>query len=116
MIASVPNSPLRRGIISVKIILFLLLLILFVAFVNKNMRYVELYYYDYKLQMQSLSVPLFAVIITTFMAGFFSAWFWGYIARMKLKASLRKQTKTIQNMNEELEKIKAAPRRDIVNE
>jgi uncharacterized integral membrane protein len=110
--SGVPTDSMRRGFTALKIILFLLLLIVFVSFVIKNMGSVDLYYYDYKLQMQVFSVPLFLVILATFTLGFLSAWFFGFLTQMRLKASLRKQTKAIQDMNEELGKLKAAPLQD----
>lgn len=100
---------LRRGVTAAKIIVFLLILIIFVSFVIKNMGSVDVYYYDYKLEMQNIRIPLFAVILASFIMGFFIAWFFGFLSRMKLNARLCRQTKTIQDMNEELEKLKSAP-------
>lgn len=99
---------LKRGVTAVKIILFLLTLILFVSFVTKNMADVDLYYYNYMLQMQSVKVPLMIVILASFLAGFLVAWIPALFTRLRLSIRLRRQTKTIQDMNEQLEKRKTS--------
>jgi uncharacterized integral membrane protein len=107
------SDKLSRGFTAVKVIFFIVFLILIVTFVVKNMGAVDLYYYDYKLQLQSVRAPLLAVILASFALGFSLAWMFGFVSRMQLKSRVRKQTKTIQDMNDEMQRLKSS--KDVVN-
>lgn len=109
------SDKISRGLTAVKIIVFLICLILLVTFVVKNMGTVDLYYYDYKLQLLSLRAPLLLVILTSFALGYFLAWMFGFVSKMQLKSRVRKQTKTIQDMNEEMQKLKSHEPKDLVS-
>lgn len=115
MISGGGSDKISRGLTALKIILFLTFLILVVTFVVKNMGAVDLYYYDYKLQLQSVRAPLLMVILASFALGFSLAWMFGFVSRMQLKSRVRKQTNTIQDMNEEIQRLKNPAPKDLVN-
>ena len=104
-----------RGFTALKIVVFLVLLIAVVTFVVKNMSSVDLYYYNYKFQLESIRVPLLVVILTAFASGLLISWFFGFVAKMQLKSRVRRQTKTIQDMNEEMQKLKSSSNNDVVS-
>ncbi|MBI5426922.1 MAG: LapA family protein [Nitrospinae bacterium] len=107
------GSP-KRALPPVKTIVFLLLVMLLAALAVKNMQVVTVSYYDYKFQSRELQTPLLFVIAASLGAGFLLAWFFGFIAQMKLKSQLRKQTRTILSMTEELQKLKSPPKSETV--
>lgn len=107
------SDKISRGFTAVKIVVFLIFLTVVVTFIVKNMAPVDLYYYNYKFQLQSVRVPLLVVILTSFVLGYLIAWMFGFVSRMQLKSQTRKQTRTIQDMNTEMQKLKAP--KDMVN-
>lgn len=104
---------ISRSLTAVKIVVFLFFLILVVTFVVKNMSSVDLYYYNYMFQLLSVRVPLLFVILTAFALGYLLAWTLGFASRVRLRKSVRKQTKTIQDMNEEIQNLKSP--KDLIN-
>lgn len=92
---------------AVKSIIAICLLIVIVSLAVKNMNAVELGYYNYKLQSQSVQYPLLIVIIASLTVGFVFAWCIGFFKQIKLKSTIRKQGKTIDSLHEEIEKIKS---------
>ncbi len=108
------GRPPRRVLPSLKAIVFLLLLMVLAALAVKNMQVVSVSYYDYTFQNKELQTPLLFVIGGSLGAGFLLAWFFGFIAQMKLKSQLRKQARTILSMTEELQKLKSPPKSETV--
>jgi len=90
----------------VKIIIFIILVIIFTIFAVKNMDFVEVSFYDFSLQSHDVEVPLLIVVLVSLGIGFFLAWLDGWIARMRLKAIIRRSDKTILALNEELKRFK----------
>ena len=90
----------------VKFILFIILSIIVAIFAVKNMDMVEVSFYDFRLNSHDFHVPLLVVILVSLAFGFFLAWIDGWVAKMKLKAIIRQNNKTIESLDEELRKYK----------
>ena len=75
----------------------------------QNMGSVEISYYDFKLQLHSLELPLMVVVVTPLILGFLIAWVLGLLERLKMKTQLRQQNKQISSMEEELDSLKNTP-------
>ena len=90
----------------VKFILFIVLSIIVAVFAVKNMDMVEVSFYDFSLNSHNYSVPLLVVILVSLGFGFFLAWVDGWVAKMKLKAIIRRNNKTIESLDEELKRYK----------
>ena len=88
----------------VKFILFIVLSIIVAVFAVKNMDMVEVSFYDFSLNSHNYSVPLLVVILVSLGFGFFLAWVDGWVAKMKLKAIIRRNNKTIESLDTELRK------------
>ena len=88
----------------VKFILFIILSIVVAVFAVKNMDMVEVSFYDFSLNSHNYSVPLLIVILVSLAFGFFLAWVDGWVAKMKLKAIIRRNNKTIESLDDELRK------------
>lgn len=65
---------------------------------------VEVSFYDFSLNSHNYSVPLLIVILVSLAFGFFLAWVDGWVAKMKLKAIIRRNNKTIESLDDELRK------------
>lgn len=94
---------------ALKFILFILLLIVVASFSVQNMGSVQVNYYNLKFQLQSLELPLMVVIMIPLILGFLIAWCLVLLERFKLKSTIRRQTKSILSMEEELERIRNTP-------
>lgn len=70
------------------------------------MDFVEVSFYDFSLNSHDVQVPLLIVVLLSLGLGFLLAWVDGWIAKMKLKAIIRRNDKMIQSLNEELQKYK----------
>jgi len=89
-----------------KLIVFVVLSVIVAIFAIKNMDMVEVSFYDFRLNSHDFQVPLLVVILVSLAFGFFLAWIDGWIARMKLKAIIRRNDKTIEMLDDELRKYK----------
>lgn len=90
----------------VKIIVFIILVIIFTIFAVKNMDFVEVSFYDFSLNSHDVQVPLLIVVLISLGFGFLLAWVDGWIAKMKLKSTIRRNDRIIQSLNEELLKYR----------
>ena len=90
----------------VKFIIFIILATFVAIFAVKNLGFVEINYYDFYLNPQIARIPLLVVVLASLSFGFFLAWMDGFIAKLKLKATIRRNDKTIQSMTEELDRFK----------
>ncbi len=90
----------------VKFIIFIILATFVAIFAVKNLGFVDIRYYDFYLNPQSARIPLLVVVLVSLSFGFFLAWMDGFIAKLKLKATIRRNDKTIQSMTEELDRFK----------
>ena len=88
----------------VKLIIFIVLSLIMAVFAVKNMDMVEVSFYDLSLNSQNYNVPLLVVILVSFAFGFFLAWIDGWVAKLKLKAAIRRNNRTIEALDEELRK------------
>lgn len=89
-----------------KFILFIILSIIVAIFAVKNMDMVEVSFYDFSLNSYYFSVPLLVVILVSLGFGFFLAWIDGWVSKLKLKAIIRQNNKTIEALDDELRKYK----------
>ena len=89
-----------------KFILIVLLLIIISIFAVKNMDMVEVSFYDFELNSHDIKVPLLIVVLCSLGLGFLLAWIDGLVARMKLRAVVRKHERTIESLEIDLEKLK----------
>ena len=94
---------------AIKFILSILLLMGIASIAVQNMGSVEISYYDFKLQLHSLELPLMVVVVTPLILGFLIAWVLGLLERLKMKTQLRQQNKQISSMEEELDSLKNTP-------
>ncbi|MCH6580691.1 MAG: LapA family protein [Nitrospinae bacterium] len=90
----------------VKFIIFIILAIIVSVLAVKNMDLVEVSFYDFYLNSHNVRVPLLVVVLASLSFGFFLAWLDGFIAKLKLKATIRRNGKAIQSLTEELERYK----------
>ena len=67
---------------------------------------VEVSFYDFSLNSHNFRVPLLIVILVSLALGFFLAWVDGWVARIKLKAIIRRNDRTIELLDDELRKYK----------
>ena len=70
---------------------------------------VELNYYDLKLQLHLVELPLMVVLVASLTLGFLIAWFMGIFGQFKLKSTIRQQNRSISSMEEEIEGLKNNP-------
>ena len=75
----------------------------------QNMTSVEINYYDLRLNLHSLELPLVTVVMIPLGLGLLGAWFMWLSSWLKMRMVIRKQNKTISSMEEELEKLKNIP-------
>ena len=89
-----------------KFILIVLFLIVISVFAVKNMDMVEVSFYDFELNSHDIKVPLLIVVLCSLGLGFSLAWIDGLVARMKLRAVIRKRERALENLEIDLEKSK----------
>ena len=94
---------------AIKFVLSIFLLIVIASFAVKNMGTVELSYYDLKLQLHLVELPLMVALLIALIFGFLIAWFMGMLGHFKLKSTIRKQNRYISSMEEELDRLKNTP-------
>jgi uncharacterized integral membrane protein len=94
---------------AIKFVLSVFLLIVIASFAVKNMGAVELSYYDLKLQLHLIELPVMVALLIAFTLGFLIAWFMGMFGHFKLKSTIRKQNRSISSMEEELDRLKNTP-------
>jgi uncharacterized integral membrane protein len=94
---------------AVKLIIYFLMAILIGSFAVQNMTSVEINYYDYRLNLHTLELPLVSVVMIPLGLGLFGAWFMWLTSWLKMRMVISKQNKTILSMEEELDKLKNTP-------
>ena len=95
--------------LAIKFIISIILLLLIASFAVKNMGAVELNYYDLKLQLHLVELPLMIVLVASLILGFLIAWFIGIFDQFKLKSTIRQQKRSISHMEDEIECLKNTP-------
>ena len=94
---------------AIKFIISINQLLVIASFAVKNMGTVELNYYDLKLQLHLVELPLMVVLVASLILGFLIAWFMGIFAQFKLKSTIRQQNRYISTIEEEIEGLKNTP-------
>lgn len=89
-----------------KFILIVLFLIVISVFAVKNMDMVEVSFYDFELNSHDIKVPLLIVVLCSLGLGFLMAWVDGWVARMRLRAVIRKHERSLESLGVDLEKLK----------
>jgi uncharacterized integral membrane protein len=92
---------------ALKIVIFVLLALVISIFAVKNMDLVEVSFYDFSLNSVNIKVPLLLVMLGSLGLGFLLAWLDGLFSKMKLKATIRRQEKTIEALNGEVQQLKS---------
>ncbi len=75
----------KRAMPAAKFIMFISVLMVIASFSVKNMHAVKVNYYNTKIELMSLETPLFNVIAASMIAGFFLAWFFGFLNQFQLQ-------------------------------
>ena len=70
---------------------------------------VEISFYDFQLNSHNIQVPLLIVVLSSLGLGFVLAWVAGFFAQLKLKAQIRQQTKTIEQLQGDLNRLQPPP-------
>ncbi|MCH8156712.1 MAG: LapA family protein [Nitrospinae bacterium] len=94
---------------TLKYIFFILLVTLVCLFAVKNMHTVQVNLYDWTFADYSLQIPTMMVVLSSFGLGFLMAWFFELFTRLKHKATLHRQDRKIESLEEELRKLKPPP-------
>jgi uncharacterized integral membrane protein len=94
---------------AVKLIIYFLMAILIGSFAVHNMTSVEINYYDFRLNLHTLKLPLVTVVMIPLGLGLLGAWFMWLASWLKMRMVISKQNKTISSMKEELDKLKNTP-------
>jgi len=94
---------------AVKLIIYFLMAILIGSFAVQNMTSVEIKYYDFGLSLHTVELPLVTVVMIPLGLGLLGAWFMWLTSWFKMRMLIRKQSKTISSMEEELDKLKNTP-------
>ena len=95
---------------AIKLIIYCLLAILIGSFAVHNMTAVEVNYYDFRLNLHTLELPLVTAVLIPLGLGLFCAWCLWLSSWLKMRMVIRKQNKTISSMEEELEKLRDTPK------
>ena len=94
---------------AIKLIIYCLAAISIGSFAVHNMTAVEVSYYDFRLNLHTLELPLVTAVLIPLGLGLFFAWCLWLSSWMKMRMIIRKQTKTISSMEEELGKLRNTP-------
>ena len=94
---------------ALKLIIYFLMAILIGSFAVQNMTSVEINYYDFRLNLHTLKLPLVTVVMIPLGLGLLVAWFMWLASWLKMRMVISKQNKTISSMEEELDKLKNTP-------
>jgi|TARA_B110000438_G_C15576660_1_gene547733 uncharacterized integral membrane protein len=90
--------------LAIKLVIYILLLVVISSFSVINMGEVEINYYDWSFHEYKARIPLFWVICGSFASGLLLAWLSNGFKNVKLKSNLRKSSRTIDGLNQELDK------------
>jgi len=94
---------------AIKLIIYFLAAILIGSFAVHNMTSVEINYYDFQLNLKTLELPLVTLVMVPLGIGLLGAWLMWLSSWIKMQLIIRKQSKTISSMEQELEKLKNTP-------
>ena len=88
-----------------KLIIWLVILIIIVAFSVENLQDIDLKYYNYNLELMTISVPLIIVLLISLFSGFCLASFFELANYIRFKNIIRKRNQTIKNLDKEIAKL-----------
>ena len=109
-IVSVYNpSSIRQIMPAIKIILTLLFLIIVSALALENLGSMEIHYYDFQLQVHSFHITVINGILTAFAVGFFIAWLFGKLEKVKLSGANMCLNRTVRYLEKEVAHLKTSP-------
>ncbi len=94
---------------AIKLIIYFLAAILIGSFAVHNMTSVEVNYYDLQLNLRTLELPLVTLVMIPLGIGLLCAWLMWLSSWIKMQLIIKKQSKTISSMEQELEKLKNTP-------
>ena len=94
---------------AIKLIIYCLAAILIGSFAVHNMTAVEVSYYDFRLHLHTLELPLVTAVLIPLGLGLFCAWCLWLSSWIKMRIIIKRQNKTISCMEEELEKLRNTP-------
>ena len=90
---------------TLKYIFFILFITAVALFAAKNMHTVQVHLFDWTFADYTLQVPTMVVVVGSFGFGFLVAWFFELFPRLKLKATMRRQDRKIESLEEELQRL-----------
>lgn len=88
-----------------KLIVWMIILIVIVAFSVQNLQTIELKYYNFKFELKTTLIPLIVVLLGSLFSGFFLASILGMVDNIRLKNNIRKQNQTIKNLDQKIAKL-----------
>ena len=88
-----------------KLIICVVILIIIVAFSVENLQGIDLKYYNYYLELKTISAPLMIVLLISLFSGFFLASLFGLVSNIRFKNIIRKRNQTIKNLDKEIAKL-----------
>ena len=91
---------------ALKFMFLLLIVILLVLFGVKNMHGVEIKYYNLGFKLETKSVPLLYVILSSLFAGAVFGWTTSIIKQIKLRSIIRKKDKRVKEIEEKLKNVR----------
>jgi uncharacterized membrane protein YciS (DUF1049 family) len=94
---------------AIKLIIYFLAAVLIGSFAVQNMASVEVNYYDLRLNLRTLELPLVTAVMIPLGLGLFFAWCLWLSSWIKMRMVIRKQSKTISSMEEELKNLRNTP-------
>ncbi len=94
---------------AIKIILTLLFLIIVSALALENLGKMEIHYYDFQLQVHSFHITVINGILAAFGVGFFLAWLFGKVEKVKLSSANMCLSRTVRSLEKEVAHLKTSP-------
>ncbi len=88
-----------------KLIIWVVILIIIVAFSVENLQGIDLKYYSYNLELKTISAPLIIILLISLFSGFFLASLFGLAKNIRFKNIIRKRDQTIKNLDKEIAKL-----------
>ena len=80
---------------AIKLLIYFLVAILIGSFAVHNMTAVEVTYYDFRLNLHTLELPLVTAVLIPLGLGLFGAWCMWLLSWIKMRMLIRKENKTI---------------------
>ncbi len=88
-----------------KLIIWMTILMVIVAFSVQNVQPIDLKYYNYKLELKTILIPQIVVLLGSLFSGFLLASLLGMVKNIRLKNIIRKQNQTIKNLDQKIAEV-----------